>query len=62
MVPITASEEFAPAIRQKLILEISRAEVPSPGATPVRAEAKPAMDCMVGERLWQRYIDERLRE
>jgi hypothetical protein len=62
VVPITASEEFAPAIRQKLILEISGAEVPSPGPTRVRAEAKPAMDCMVGERLWQRYIDERLRE
>ena len=60
MVPITASEEFAPAIRQKLILEISGTQ--PTGVIPVRAETKPVMDCMVGERLWQRYIDERLRE
>ena len=60
MVPIMATEEFAPAIRQKLILEIAGAQ-PAP-VVPVRAEAKPAMDCLIGERMWQRYIDERLRE
>src|SRR5512134_227959 len=59
MVPITASEEFAPAIRQKLILEIAGAQ-PAVVAS-VRAEAKPGMDCLIGERMWQRYIDERLR-
>jgi hypothetical protein len=61
MVPITSREEFTPAIRQKLILEISGAPLPA-ATVPVGAAIEPAIDCVIGERLWQRYIEERLRE
>ncbi len=60
VVPIHAVEEFAPAIRKKLILEISAAP-PEPaivltGGAPARRAAE--SDCMVGELLWQRFIDD----
>ena len=59
MIPIREKAEFASATRQKLLLEISRLE-PPPSIT--RVQDPPKMDCMVGERLWRQYFDDRFRE
>jgi len=50
VLPIRAREEFATAIRRKLILEVSGAE-PQPSAAPAAALS----DCLKGERDRQRY-------
>ena len=59
MIPIRAKSEFATATRQKLLLEIAGIE-PPPRLT--RVADQPKADCMVGENLWRRYFDDRLRE
>lgn len=62
MIPIRDKSEFAPAIRRKLLLEISATE-PEPKLWRVQIEKRaPRIDCLVGERLWQRYMDGRFRE
>ncbi len=53
VLPVRKAEEFALAIRRKLILEI--AARPQPDITPVAAEA-PA-DCLIGERMRELYAD-----
>ncbi len=59
MIPIRAKSEFATATRQKLLLEIAGIE-PPPRLT--RVADQPNADCMVGENLWRRYFDDRVRE
>jgi hypothetical protein len=58
---IKKKEEFATAIRQKLLLEIADL---SPARMPMlhRAQFQPSTekyDCLVGEKRWQRYLNER---
>lgn len=49
---ITDRDQFAPAIRRKMILEISHAR---PRITPTAAPALRApVDCLIGEKGWQR--------
>jgi len=58
MIPIRERKEFAEAIRQKLILEISGI-LSAPRILPAQAAAptpKPT-DCMIGEQMWRRYYD-----
>lgn len=58
MVPIRSREEFLPAIRQKLLLEIADLQ-PAPAVEPVgeariiKTQAKRRPDCMAGERQWR---------
>ena len=57
--PVREKEGFAAAIRQKLLLEISGL-TPEPQARLIRTrdEAKEEpVDCMIGEKLWRRYMD-----
>jgi hypothetical protein len=56
VVPVRTPEEFAPAIRQKLVLEI--ASDPRPRIVP--AATHPRVDCLVGERLRARFADPHL--
>jgi hypothetical protein len=59
MIPIRDKTEFTTAIRQKLLLEIAGYEPP---ARPTHAQLKPEpdkVDCLIGERLWQRYMEDR---
>jgi Protein of unknown function (DUF1194) len=57
VIPIKTEDEFLTATRRKLILEISGlADVPR--LIRVQAPA-PAIDCMIGEQLWRRYMDGR---
>ncbi|MEZ5908354.1 MAG: DUF1194 domain-containing protein [Hyphomicrobiaceae bacterium] len=67
VIPVRERAEFAPAIRRKLILEISSRE---PRVIPAQfIQGKPGpparrgtTDCMIGERLWQKYMDGRYND
>ena len=62
MIPIRERAEFRTATRRKLILEISGL-TPEQPARIIRTQASPpgaGMDCMVGERMWRRYMDGQL--
>jgi hypothetical protein len=62
MIPVRERSEFRSATRRKLILEISGL-VPDEPARVIPAQATPSpepMDCMVGERMWRRYMDGQL--
>ncbi len=57
MIPIRAKEEFLPAIRRKLLLEIAGVE-PLARLIKTQAAAEPKRaDCLIGEKLWNRYMD-----
>jgi hypothetical protein len=61
MIPIRTEEEFLTATRRKMILEISGLV---PTARLIRVQAatpSPQIDCMLGEQLWRRYMDDRMR-
>jgi len=54
---IKKREEFATAIRQKMLLEIA-GEQPLPAMRVRRvqlATPEPKYDCLIGEKLWQQY-------
>ena len=54
-IPIKEKGELAAAIRQKLILEIAGL-VPEAPARVVRTRGE-GVDCLVGEKMWRRYMD-----
>jgi hypothetical protein len=59
MIPIRDKSEFTTAIRQKLLLEIAGSEPP---ARLVLTQLKPEadkIDCLIGEQMWQRYMEDR---
>lgn len=66
VIPVRAKNEFAPAIRRKLILEIAGLVPGSTGeARLIRTQVaapEEKSDCLVGEKLWRLYIDGRFRE
>lgn len=57
LIPVTTREEFATATRRKLILEVSGI-MPELPVQPVQyiPPAAQTMDCLIGEKLWQRYM------
>ncbi len=57
--PVREKEGFAAAIRQKLLLEIAgQPPEPTPGLIRTRDEPEDVpVDCMIGEKLWRRYMD-----
>lgn len=56
VIPVSDWQDFEEAVRRKLVLEIASA--PSV-ATVVQAQYSPgpAYDCMIGEKMWNRYQD-----
>ena len=55
VLPVRKIEDFAVAVRRKLVLEISGL---APPATVQRiAGNEPATDCMIGEKQWQDFFD-----
>jgi hypothetical protein len=55
MVPVTDQNDFARAIRTKLIMEITGLQ---PGATVIPASAAaPRVPCDIGEQIWRRWMD-----
>jgi hypothetical protein len=61
MIPIRDKSEFATATRQKLLLEIAGREPPARFLPAQLVPEREEVDCLVGERLWQRYMDDRVR-
>ena len=62
MIPIRDKSEFTTAIRQKLLLEIAGYEQPP---RLLHVQLKPEddkIDCLIGEHLWQRYMEDRFRQ
>lgn len=65
VVPVLDWSEFAAAVRKKLVLEIA-GPLPAPRPSgidratapqPVPAQSDRAADCLIGEKIWQRYRD-----
>lgn len=55
VIPVTDWDEFARAVRQKLVLELVRRPAQDSRARPVPAQyapEPPKYDCLIGERIW----------
>lgn len=52
VLPVHKAEDFAVAIRQKLVMEVSQAKT---NIVPI--QAKPRTDCMIGEKLRPTFLD-----
>ncbi|EFL89111.1 DUF1194 domain-containing protein [Ahrensia sp. R2A130] len=56
VIPVRRWEEFPQAVRQKLVLELASNPV-LPKRTAFRSrKANGTIDCMIGERIWNRYF------
>ncbi|MEO0991154.1 MAG: DUF1194 domain-containing protein [Pseudomonadota bacterium] len=53
VIPVLTWEEFAGAVRRKLVLEIA-ALPPEAQVIPAQGRVEPAYDCMIGEKIWER--------
>lgn len=61
MIPVRSWDEFADAVRRKIVLEI--AALPPPRIAPARDEYRvipaaglsPGADCLAGEKTWERF-------
>lgn len=62
MIPIRDKSEFTTATRQKLLLEISGYEPPPQLIRVQLRSGQDKTDCLVGESLWRRYMDDRIRQ
>lgn len=52
VIPVTSWDQFAAAVRQKLVMELAGLQLPAREQL-IRVQAVPASDCLVGERLWE---------
>lgn len=52
VVPVLAWDDFARAVKRKMVLEI--AARPKPAPLVIKAQAAAPYDCLVGEQLWER--------
>lgn len=60
MIPVTEEKEFPVAIRKKLLLEISGITVqPRVIRTQATKDPEEKIDCLIGEKMWLRYMDGR---
>ncbi|WP_158968100.1 DUF1194 domain-containing protein [Chachezhania sediminis] len=51
VIPVTTWDQFADAVRRKIVLEIAGLDAPAEAETVRKADA---YDCLVGEKIWQR--------
>jgi hypothetical protein len=56
LLPITSEEEFAEAIRHKLVIEVA-AQPPDANAPVVHVGGHEPADCLIGERMRSKYAD-----
>ena len=55
VIPVRAMDEFARAIKTKLVLEVAGVK-PPPAASRIVPAAEPArISCLIGERMWQEH-------
>ena len=53
MVPVNDWEQFAEAVRRKLVLEIGAVGTPAPKVIPAQFVLEEPYDCLIGEKIWQ---------
>jgi hypothetical protein len=59
-IPVRELAEFIPAVRRKLVLEIAGALPPGPRLHLAQLTGPaPRIDCSIGERMWEEWIDQR---
>jgi hypothetical protein len=66
MIPVNSWDQFPEAVRRKLVLELAGRTLPlqkvdwtAPGDLPViHAQDKLVYDCLSGERIWQRRMQD----
>jgi len=58
VVVVRSTDQFAEAIRRKLVLEISDRAPPSPIVAATATEAASRIDCMIGEKLRRQWMSE----
>jgi uncharacterized protein DUF1194 len=59
IVPVRALSEFVPAIRRKLVMEIAGRE---PTVIKVATSVRERSDCLVGEKMWNQWMERFYRE
>jgi hypothetical protein len=58
VIPIKDRSEFGPAIRRKLLLEIAGRDTgPRIVPTQLAQPTEQPTDCLIGEKMWNRYMD-----
>ena len=57
-IPVRSWQEFGPAVRQKLVLELAAIR-PEPKIVNAqwRGATADGYDCLIGEKMWRRYMD-----
>ena len=53
MVPVNDWDQFAEAVRRKLVMEIGQVEEAAPRVVPVQFILEEPYDCLIGEKIWQ---------
>lgn len=54
-IPVVSWDQFAAAVRQKLVLELAGREPAGPqGERLIRVQARQPADCLIGEKMWER--------
>jgi Protein of unknown function (DUF1194) len=59
IVPVRSLSEFVPAIRRKLVMEIAGRE---PAVTRVATRVRERSDCLIGEKMWNQWMERFYRE
>lgn len=53
VLPVNEWSQFPEAVRRKLVIELAGADLENAHPQIILAQADPAYDCMIGERIWQ---------
>ncbi|MEF2071449.1 DUF1194 domain-containing protein [Consotaella aegiceratis] len=55
MIPVNDWEQFPEAVRRKLVMELAGGwpQERAPERPIIRVQAEPAIDCLIGEKMWQ---------
>ncbi|MCY6379460.1 DUF1194 domain-containing protein [Hoeflea prorocentri] len=56
VIPVTSWDEFPEAVRRKLVLEL--AAMPQPLKAAFSGKTDTGYDCLIGEKIWQHFIDQ----
>ena len=56
VIAVTSWDEFPEAVRRKLVLEL--ADLPQPLKAAFSGKTESGYDCLIGEKIWQHFIDQ----
>ena len=62
IVPVRKTSEFVPAIRRKLVMEIAGLRGEPPSVVRVAAKVRGHTDCLIGEKMWNQWMERFYRE